>query len=400
MPVGPDGSDIVGMTHEEDTARVAALQALDVLDTAPEERFDRIVRLARQLFGVGTAGINLVDRDRQFTKAGVGGLRPGDMARGDSVCTRTVQDEGLLEIPDAHADPAWSDHPTVVGDLGLRFYAGVPLHAPGGERVGALCLIDDSPRTLTPVEQELLATLGELVERELASSADLESGREVQRRLLPRTSPELPGWEFAGACVQMHAVGGDFYDWLPVGEQVQVMLCDVMGKGLSAALVAAGVRVLARGAAPHHTLTSTMARVAGDIAGDLEETGSFVTAFLARVDPTDGALEYIDAGHGLAFVLERDGGFRRLVSDGMPLGALPDETWESADDRIEPGESLVVVSDGLLDLHGDVATVAKVVATMNDDASPVEDVARSIVESGGTATADDVTVVLVRRRAA
>lgn len=383
-----------------DTQRVAALEALDLLDTAPEERFDRIARLAQQLFGVGTAGINLVDHDRQFTKAGVGRLRHGDMAREDSVCTRTIEHEGALEIPDAHADPAWAEHPAVTGQIGMRFYAGVPLHAPGGERVGALCLIDPAPRTLTPVEHELLASLGELVERELASSADLESGREVQRRLLPQRPPAVPGWEVAGTCVQRHAVGGDFYDWLTIGDQLQVMLCDVMGKGLSAALVAAGVRVLARGAAPHHTLTSTMARVAGDLAGDLEETGSFVTAFLARLDPADGTVEYLDAGHGLAFVLQPDGGFRRLAADGLPLGALPGETWTSHRDRIGEDESLVVVSDGLLDAHGDVESVAAAVRRASAAADRAEDVVRHIAHAGGSHPTDDVTVLLLRRAAA
>lgn len=383
-----------------DAERVAALEALELLDTAPEERFDRITRLAQQLFGVGTAGINLVDRDRQFTKAGVGRLHHGDMARTDSVCTRTIEHEGALEIPDAHADPAWAAHPAVTGPIGMRFYAGVPLRAPGGERVGALCLIDSSPRTLSPVEHEVLASLGELVERELASSADLESGREVQRRLLPQRPPAVPGWEVAGACVQMHAVGGDFYDWLTVGDQVQVMLCDVMGKGLSAALVAAGVRVLARGAAPHHTLTSTMARVADDLTADLEETGAFVTAFLARIDPADGAVEYLDAGHGLAFVLEPGGGYRRLAADGLPLGALPGETWASHQDRVGAGECLVVVSDGLLDAHGDVDSVAAAVRRATARHPRAEDLVRAIAHAGGSEPNDDVTVLLVRREAA
>lgn len=385
-------------TTEEE--RVGALEALDLLDTAPEERFDRIARLAQQLFGVGTAGINLVDRDRHFTKAGVGHLRNGAaMARTDSVCSRTVEHEGGLEIPDAAADPRWATNPAVTGEVQMRFYAGVPLHAPGGERVGSLCLIDSRPRTLSPVEQELLASLGELVERELASSADLESGREVQRRLLPQRPPELPGWEVAGLCVQMHAVGGDFYDWQPVGDRLQLMLCDVMGKGLSAALVAAGVRVLARGAAPHHSLTSTLDRVAADLGADLEETGSFVTAFLARLDPADGALEYIDAGHGLAFVLEPSGDVRRLAGDGLPLGALPGERWSSYDERIGPDEVLVVVSDGLLDAHGDVDHVVAAVRRAVAAHAEADEVARAVAHPGGGHPTDDVTVLLVRRAA-
>lgn len=389
--------DPVGMSRVDDAARVQALQALHLLDTPPEERFDRIVRIAQRLFGVGTVGVNLVDRDRQFTKAGLGGLQPGDMARSDSLCTHTVQQDDTLEIPDAHADPAWASHPTVVGDLGLRFYAGVPLRAPGGERVGALCLIDDSPRTLTSDERELLAGLAELVERELASTAEMEQGREVQRRLLPRVAPELPGWEIAGACVQRGAVGGDFYDWQVLDDAVQLMLCDVMGKGLSAALLASGLRMVARGASPHHTLAGMFARVAQDLGVDLTETDSFVTAFVGRVEPVRGTLEYIDAGHGLAFVLEPGGGYRRLASRGLPLGILPDETWSVTVERVLAGESLVVVSDGLLDLHDDVDALVAAIRPAVESDEPAAEVARVIAHSGAGRAADDITVLLARR---
>lgn len=395
---GP-GQDVVGMSAAQDASRVGVLRSLDLLDTPPEERFDRITRLAQQLFGVGTAGVNLVDRDRQFTKAAVGRLPLGDMPREDSLCTHTVQHDDILEIPDAHADPAWSEHPTVVGDLGLRFYAGVPLRAPTGERVGALCLIDSEPRTLSDGEQELLRGLGDLVERELASSADLEGAREVQRRLLPRHPPRLEGWEVAGASVQMGAVGGDFYDWQVVDGALQLMLCDVMGKGMSAALVAAGVRVVARAATPHHTLASTVQRMADDLAGDLEETGSFVTAFATRVSPDDGRLEYVDAGHGLAFVLEPGGGFRRLQSAGLPIGALPDETWTPSQEVVAPGECLVVVSDGLLDVHEDVPALVASIRTLTEVTGTADELAHAIARSGGRSTSDDVTVVLARREA-
>ncbi len=389
----------VGMTAGEDAARVSALRALEVLDTPPEDRFDRITRLAQQLFGVSTAGVNLVDADRQFTKSAVGRLRQGDMAREDSLCTYTIQGEGMLEIPDALQDPAWASHPAVVGEIAARFYAGVPLHAPTGERVGALCLIDGAPRTLTGSEQELLRGLADLVERELASTADLEGGREVQRRLLPRRPPQIDGWEVAGTCVQRNAVGGDFYDWQQVGDGVQLMLCDVMGKGLAAALLAAGVRVVARAAGPHHSLSSTMHRVADDLGDDLDETGSFVTAFAARID-SDGGLEYIDAGHGLAFVVGPRGTARRLTSDDLPIGAIPGDTWTPRREEVARGECLVVVSDGLLDVHAGVDELAVAVGDLATSSASADDIARAVAASAGRATTDDVTVLVARREAA
>lgn len=406
VSASPDqsGRDPIGMSASEDAARVAALRALGLLDTPPEDRFDTIARIAQRLFNVRSVGVNLVDRDRQFTKAALGDLALGDMPREESMCTFTVQEDALLEIPDAHADPAWASHPSVVGDLAIRFYAGVPLRTPGGERIGALCLIDRNPRQrLDDDEREMLDALAELVERELASTAEMEQGREVQRRLLPRSAPDLPGWEVAGTSRQRGAVGGDFYDWLVLESCVQLLLCDVMGKGLSAALLASGVRVVARGTSAHHTLASTVGRISEDLAVDLEETDSFVTAFLARIDWRDGDIEYVDAGHGLAFVVAPDGRHRRLLGSGLPIGALPGEEWEASGDRIAPGESLVVVSDGLLDLHADVdalmdAVVELLTATSGAPA-PAEEVVAAIAHSGVGRAGDDVTVLLARRSA-
>lgn len=391
--------DPIGMTPEEDDRRIWALRELDLLDTRAEDRVDRFVDLVKQLFGVETVGINLVDRDRQFTKARAGRLQHGDMPRSDSLCTYTVQGPDVLEIPDAQADPQWSDHPAVVGELGVRFYAGAPLRAPGGERIGALCLIDSSPRNLTGTEQEILTNLAGLVERELASSADLEQGREVQRRLLPRRAPDVPGWELGGACRQMGAVGGDFYDWQELDSEVQLMLCDVMGKGLSAALIAAGVRVVARGAAPYLDLAGTVSRVANDLSEDLEETGRFVTAFIARVDPATGRLSYVDAGHGLAFVESSDGAWRQLASDGLPLGALSGDTWDVHQDAIAPGEALVVVSDGLLDHFSGPSAMVEAVAPLVARPGPVDQAADDVARLVGRAS-DDVTVLVLRRQGA
>jgi len=392
-----DRRDEIGMSPEADRRRVQAVRDLLLLDTPPEERFDRVVRLARELFGVPTVGINLVDADRQFTKAAVGALPLGDMPRPHSLCTFAVQHEDTLEITDAGADPRWADHPAVAGDLGVRFYAGAPLHGPGGERVGALCLIDEQPRSLTDRERRLLRDLADWVERELATTADLEQGRELQRRLLPRRMPDLPGWQVAGTCVQAGAVGGDFFDVQELGGQVQLLLADVMGKGLSAALIAAGVRAIARGTSPYNNLETTVGRVAGDLGEDLDEAGSFVTMFACRFDPGTGDVQYVDAGHGLAFVLDAEGGWRHLRSDGLPLGALPDDAWHAASDRVGPGESLVIVSDGLLDLHSDVEAMAQDVAKVLGVHADARDAVEALAHEGGSRVEDDVTVIVARR---
>lgn len=390
----------MGTTRGPDDERVAAVEELQLLDAPSEERFDRIVRLAKHVFDVPMAGLNLVTDDRQYTLSG-DGLRPGEsLPLDETLCAITVTDERILEIPDLHADDAWRDH--LVRRQGeVRFYAGAPLHGAGGQRVGALCLVDVRPRPpLTPQQRAALSDMAAWLDRELATSADLEQGAELQRRLLPRSIPDLPGWDVAGRCVQAGAVGGDFYDWQLLSRigQVQVLLADVMGKGLPAALLAAGVRAIVRGASPYSTLSATVRRIADDTGEDLTEMTSFVTLFAARFDPADGALEYVDAGHGLAFVVGPDRAVR-LTATGMPIGALPDDHWESTPGHLAPGEALVVASDGMLDATDDADGLLRLAAEARAATTTAEAMVDRLVAEAtrGGLTTDDVTVVVVRR---
>ncbi|HWJ81158.1 MAG TPA: SpoIIE family protein phosphatase [Nocardioides sp.] len=390
----------------DETERTAVLDELQLLDSPREERFDRVVRLAQHIFGVPFAGVNLISDDRHYTKAAAGGGHgfpepSSSLPLSDSLCAITVQDDRTLEIPDLRGDEAWADHPVAQGGT-VGYYAGAPLRAPGGQRIGSLCLMDVVPRReLSVGEHAMLRDLAGWLERELAASADLQQGAELQRRLLPRGMPDLPGWDVAGRCVQAGAVGGDFYDWqlLPRLGQVQVLLADVMGKGIQAALVASGVRAIIRGTSPHNTLTASMRRVADDMEADLGEISSFVTMFVARFDPSDGAAEYVDAGHGLAFVVGPDRSVR-LSSDGLPVGALPGERWDPRDERIGPGEALVIVSDGMLDVHGDADGVLTAARAALEKTSNADELVELLLAGAvGHLTTDDVTVVVARRSA-
>lgn len=384
-------------TAANESARVASVHDLGLLDSAPEERFLRIVRLAEAYFGEHVAAINLIDADRQITIAGLGIEQPV-VPRSHSICSTTVGDARPLVIEDLRNE-RWREHPAAT-DLGLRFYAGAPLHSPDGERVGALCVAGTEPREFSPAEVAVLRSLAELAEAELARTNDLSEGRELQRRLQPRPLPDLPGWDVAGLCLQAGAVGGDIYDWQLIGDQVQLLLADVMGKGLSAAIVAAGVRAIARGTSPYQGLPGTLRRLATDLRSDLSELNSFVTFFAARFDTATGALAYADAGHGLAFILGADGHGRRLHSESLPVGIDPDEQWAQTDDQLEPGESLVVVSDGFLDLYGKVEELMAVAGEVAASASSATEITERLARGSGQRADDDLTVVVVRRGAA
>jgi diguanylate cyclase (GGDEF)-like protein len=155
--------------HPEEARRLAALHALRILDTEPEERFDRITRLAQRLFGTTIATFTLIDEDRQWFKAAAG-TRGKEDPRDVSFCAHSILDapEPMI-VPDARDDPRFADNPLVLGDPNIRFYAGQPVAAPGGEAIGTLCVIDDKPRPSADFDTEALAELAAMVEAEIAS---------------------------------------------------------------------------------------------------------------------------------------------------------------------------------------------------------------------------------------
>lgn len=152
----------------DEAARLVALRALGVLDTPPEERFDRITRLAQQMFQVPIALVSLVDSNRQWFKSCIG-LDVSETPRGVSFCSHAILQNDTLVIPDAKDDPRFADNPLVTGDPFIRFYAGRPLKSTDGHNLGTLCIIDRKPRQLTPGDLLSLKDLAALAENELNS---------------------------------------------------------------------------------------------------------------------------------------------------------------------------------------------------------------------------------------
>ncbi|QFZ21801.1 GAF domain-containing sensor histidine kinase [Saccharothrix syringae] len=146
--------------------RVAALKALRLLDTPSEERFDRITRLARDVLDAPIALVSLVDLERQWFKSCVG-LADHQTSRGVSICSYAIRGDDLFEVPDLLADERFAHFP-IVTDEGARSYAGQPVRAPSGHRVGTLCVIDRRARRLSGVERQRLRDLAAWVELECA----------------------------------------------------------------------------------------------------------------------------------------------------------------------------------------------------------------------------------------
>jgi phosphoribosyl 1,2-cyclic phosphodiesterase/CheY-like chemotaxis protein len=160
---------------KDEVHRLAVLGRLRVLDTPPEERFDRFTRIAATLFDVPVALVSLVDRDRQWFKSHHG-LAASETPREMAFCGHAILGRDPLVVPDAHRDERFADNPLVTGPPHVRFYAGAPLRigrddADGGTPIGTLCLIDHRPRQISPERLQVLEDLAKLVEGELLASA-------------------------------------------------------------------------------------------------------------------------------------------------------------------------------------------------------------------------------------
>lgn len=383
------------MSRLDDPARLAAIENLAAIGDR-DDRFERVVRMARRLFDVPVAAVNLVDDQQQVSLAQVG-LTSRVRPVSESLCAIAVAEDRPVILPDAREVPEFAQHPAVVSDEPAVFYAGRPLRA-DGHVVGTLCLADDRPRQFSEAEDRMLGDLATWVEQELDRDRDVREAREVQRRLLPRRDVHVSGLEIAGHCQPARSVGGDFYDWQVLDGQLQVVLADVMGKGLVAAMIAAQVRTLVRGTSPFNNVAATVTRAAADSQDDLDDAGTFVTLFAVRIDPRSGEMEYVDAGHGLAFVLQPDGGVRRLASGDLPLGALAGDGWTSRSGVLGPGETLLAVSDGVLDAFPsaeEALAAARVLAGQSPN--PVRIVELVTERVGELTTSDDLTVIAVRR---
>jgi phosphoribosyl 1,2-cyclic phosphodiesterase/DNA-binding response OmpR family regulator len=153
----------------DEPARLRALHALKLLDTPPEERFDRLTRLARRVFDVPMALVTLVDADRQWFKSRQG-VEAEQTPREAAFCTYAIHGDETFVVPDARLDPRFADNPLVAGEPRIRFYAGHPVRI-GPHRIGTLCLGDRRPRDLTDADRRTLEDLAALVEMELRGTS-------------------------------------------------------------------------------------------------------------------------------------------------------------------------------------------------------------------------------------
>ncbi len=358
----------------DETERLAALHALNILDTSAEERFDRITRVASRMFDVPIAYVAMVDADRQWFKSTCGWAAT-QTPRDVSFCGHAILQKQPLIIPDALTDPRFADNPMVKNTPFVRFYAGHPV-ATEGHNVGTLCLVDRKPRSMGDKDLTLFHELAAMVEheitlvdligaqRELISAKEevlknrehlareLSEAAEYVRSLLPAPMNDdiRSAWEF----IPSAQLGGDFfcYNWID-DDHFAMYLIDVCGHGVGAALLSITVSNILRSMSLPNTDFRNPAHVLTRLneSFQMDEFGrKYFTMWYGVYQKIRHRITYASGGHPPALLLTGDDPGRivpkPLRTDGLVIGGLPGTDFANGICDLKAVNRLYLYSDG------------------------------------------------------
>ena len=234
---------------------------------------------------------------------------------------------------------------------------------------------------------------------------ELSAARVIQQQLLPKELPTLPGWRLAAYYRPARAIGGDFYDFLELPDgQVALVAGDVTDKGIPAALVMTTTHSIFRGDAPALVSPGAVLKRANNRLYPAIPAHMFVTCLYAMLDPVTGRLRYANVGHNLPYVATADG-VTELRATGMPLGAMPDMTYEENEAYLSPGDCILLHSDGLAEAHNPAGEMfglprlQKVVENSSGSEQLINECLTELREfvGGDWEQEDDITLVTLKR---
>ncbi|WP_062051894.1 GAF domain-containing SpoIIE family protein phosphatase [Bacillus sp. JCM 19034] len=251
-----DEKQIVIYSEEDERQRLHELYTLHILDSEPEEAFDRITRFVARLFHVPISFVSLITEDRQWFKSCVGiDLRQTE--RELSLCQYVIATKKTLVVPDTKKDERFKNNP-LLDEMGIRFYAGAQLRTKRGHIVGTLCIGDPKPREFTSEDQltleelanwvvsemELRATIDQQQMEKEALQKEIKWAGSLQRQLLPSDLND-PKIQMKSLYLPSNLVSGDFYNyhWI-TNDRLFGYIVDVMGHGVPTALQTSAIRVL------------------------------------------------------------------------------------------------------------------------------------------------------------
>ena len=221
-----------------------------------------------------------------------------------------------------------------------------------GERASGMPFSEEDREMAQALARHALAALENarlqrVREEKLRQDRELQIAREIQQSLLPRRPPEVPGFDVAAESRSCYQVGGDSYDWIPLGKgRLALVVADVSGKGTPASLLMASVHASVQALAGTAAPDQVVARLNRFLFANTQAS-RFVTLFYAELDPAARRLTYVNAGHVPPFRVARDGTVSRLAEGGPALGLLAEGSYEVGEVTLGPGDLVAMVTDGV-----------------------------------------------------
>jgi sigma-B regulation protein RsbU (phosphoserine phosphatase) len=339
--------------------------------------------------------------------------------------SRTVMDEVLKNgksvlTADAQHDPRYASQTMAL--LGIRSVLAVPLSVNTNEVFGLVYA--DSPTNEATFSEEhlnILTTLASVASIRVENARlleerfqrermerELELATEIQQSFQPSAPPIMPGYEFQGISFSCYEIGGDYYDFISRHDgKMLIALGDVSGKGTAAALLMSSLHAAIHGQVAAKSSLEEIVTSVNQYLSENTPTNRFVTLFIAELNPAEGTFKYINAGHNPPLIGRISGKVEQLDSGGFPLGIMPLAEYEIGETRLEPGEALLIYSDGVSEaanLKGEEFGMDRLSQVVSKHLSASASGLRDKVESAlstftQTAPAgDDITLVIVKRK--
>ncbi len=388
-----------------------------------EQQIDELVRLnadfARDLAAADRCSLWLIDENtnQMWTKV-AHGIQPIRIPLGQGLVGACILEDKVFLVNDTTNEPRLLRQIDLSTGYHTEQVLCVPLRAEG-KVIGAFQLLN-KPSGFTETDAGLLGLLAHFAasaidverlrqeaERSKLTMHELFLAREVQARLLPECPANVPGLKCIGFCRPAHSIGGDYFDLLPLKDgQFSLTLGDVSGKGIPAAVMMASIQTLLR------SLLQSNSKSLAEVLADLNQTlyGSstaerYSTLFCGTISADRRSLTFVNAGHVPPLLIHLDGTMERLPGAGLPVGILPDSTYEQFSIELRAGDTLVVVSDGIVEVRNaaedfwDEAEVERVL--LDDPDMPLDTIPTALCKaadlfSEGTEQYDDMTVVAIR----
>lgn len=336
-----------------------------------------------------------------------------------SIARKVFEERVSVLTSDASHDPRFSSADSVVLSS-IRSVMAVPL-ALSSETFGMIYVDNPYDSRFTSEDLQVLTTIAGVASIKIANARlveerlekrrmeeELKIASEIQMRLLPSCPPPVLGFQICAYSIPSREIGGDYYDYIERKRQGRLALTlgDVSGKGTGAALMMSSLHAAVRAQALTDRPIREMMANLNDYIVENSPENKFLTLFYGELDPTTGDLFYANAGHNQPILVRASGAVERIEATGVPIGILPEQTYDEGCVRLWPGDVLVVFSDGItesIDMMGQEFGEDRLVDVVRRNLTASAGKLRDRIDEalsrfvGSAPSVDDMTLLILRR---